>query len=120
MFSNKAFGKFCVNKVCEVATERRSAEQLFYIFVRDPEFIVSEVGGWRLVVLLRMNLIFGNYDQVAAELRCVTALCGLPGFAEYRLIIVSPESIFVSSVIKTVQYNFNYKEEDLSGFKRLI
>ena len=35
LLSDKASGKFCVNKVCEAATERCYAEHLFCIFFRN-------------------------------------------------------------------------------------
>ena len=50
-----------------------------------------------------------DFDQVAVKLRCVTALCGTPGFVKYHLIIASSDSIFVASVSKDFHYNFIYE-----------
>ena len=40
----------------------------------------------------------GDFEKVTAQLPCMTALCGTPGFVEYQLIITSSDSIFVSSI----------------------
>ena len=56
-----------------------------------------------------MNLFVSYFDQVAVQVRCVTALCGTPGFIEYHLIIVSSDSISVSFVSKAFLYKFIYE-----------
>ena len=62
--------------------------------------------------MLRMNLFasfIGDFDQVAVQPRCMTALCGTPGFVEYHFLIASSDSVFVSSVRKDFHYSFIYE-----------
>ena len=57
-----------------------------------------------------VKILYWDFDQVAVQLRCVTALCSTPTFVEYQLIIASSDSIFVSSVSKNCRYNFIYEK----------
>ena len=69
------------------------------------DFIFSEAGGLQYAQNeLICEYFFGDFDQVAVQLRCVTALCGTPSFVEYHLIIASSDSIFVSSVSKDFRF----------------